>query len=153
MASFKDGEKKIIARNKRATYDYAIKDTYEAGLVLTGTEVKSLRAGNATITEGFVQIKEDEAWALNLHIPEYKYGNRNNHEPRRPRKLLLKRNQIDKIRAQLEMSGFTGVVMSLYFKDGYAKLGFGLGKGKKHYDKRQDEKKKIDRREMRDQQY
>ena len=139
----------MIARHRRATYDYAINDTYEAGLVLTGTEVKSLRDGQATIAEAYVQIKENEAWLLGAHIPEYRYGNRFNHEPRRPRKLLLKRHQIDRIATRIAQGGFTGVPMELYFCNGYAKLKFGLGKGKKNYDKRQDAKKKIDRREMR----
>ena len=139
----------MIARHRRATYDYAIGDTFEAGLVLTGTEVKSLRDGQATIAEAFVQIKDGEAWLLGAHIPEYRYGNRFNHEPRRPRKLLLKRNQIDRIGSRIAQGGFTGVPMELYFSNGYAKLKFGLGKGKKNYDKRQDAKKKIDRREMR----
>jgi SsrA-binding protein len=150
VASRKDGEKKIIARHRRATYDYAIGDTFEAGLVLLGTEVKSLRDGKATISEGYVQIKDYEAWLHGCHIPEYTYGNRNNHEPRRPRKLLLKEKEIQKIRVQLEEKGFTGVPMALYFSNGYAKLSFGLGKGKKLYDKRQSEKAKVERREMRD---
>ena len=144
-----DREIKMVARNRRATYDYAIGDTFEAGMVLTGTEVKSLREGQATIAEAYVQIKDDEAWLLGAHIPEYKYGNRFNHEPRRPRKLLLKRSQINRIEVRIAQGGFTGVPMELYFSNGYAKLKFGLGKGKKHYDKRQDAKKKIDRREMR----
>jgi SsrA-binding protein len=146
-----DDQKKIIARHRRAKYDYAINDTFEAGLVLTGTEVKSLRDGQATIAEAYVQIKDGEAWLLGCHIPEYRYGNRFNHEPRRPRKLLLKHNQISRIDIKISQGGFTGVPMELYFKNGYAKLMFGLGKGKKHYDKRQDEKQKLDRREMKDQ--
>jgi len=150
LASRKDGEKKVVTRNRRAKHDYAIKDTYEAGLVLQGTEVKSLREGRATITEGFVQVKANEAWLFQTHIPEYAYGNINNHEPTRPRKLLMKRNQIDKLRVSLDVQGFTGVPMEIYFKDGYAKLYFGIGKGKKHYDKRQDAKAKTDRREMRE---
>jgi len=147
----RDDEIRMIARHRRAKYDYAINDTFEAGLVLTGTEVKSLRDGQATIAEAFVQIKDGEAWLLGCHIPEYRYGNRFNHEPRRPRKLLLKRSQIDRIDMKIAQGGFTGVPMELYFSKGYAKLLFGLGKGKKNYDKRQDEKKKIDRREMKEQ--
>ena len=151
MASFKNGEKKVIARNKRARHDYTIGDTFEAGIVLQGTEVKSLRDGKATIAEAYVQIKDFEAYLYGCHIPEYTYGNRNNHEPRRMRKLLLNRREINKIRIQLEQKGFTAVPMELYFKNGYAKLTFGLGKGKKLYDKRQSEKAKTDRRELRNQ--
>ena len=151
MASFKNGEKKVIARNKRARHDYTISDTFEAGIVLQGTEVKSLRDGKATIAEAYVQIKDFEAYLYGCHIPEYAYGNRNNHEPRRMRKLLLNRREINKIRIQLEQKGFTAVPMELYFRDGYAKLAFGLGKGKKLYDKRQSEKAKTDRREFRNQ--
>ncbi len=144
------GEQTIIARNRRARFDYSIGDTYEAGLVLTGTEVKSLRNGSATITDGFVQVRDGEAWLMECHIPEYKFGNRFNHEPRRARKLLLKRNQIDRISVKLKQDGFTAVPLSLYFQNGYAKLEFGLGKGKKNYDKRQSEREKLDRREMSD---
>lgn len=140
----------IVSRHRRATYDYEIDEVFEAGIVLVGTEVKSLREGSATISDGaFVTIENDEAWLIGAYIPEYRYGNRNNHEPRRKRKLLLSRRQIDKVRQRLQVQGFTGVPMQLYFSGGWAKLEFGLGKGKKHYDKRQAERKKIDRRESR----
>ncbi|MGC6416353.1 MAG: SsrA-binding protein SmpB [Bradymonadia bacterium] len=151
MASLKDGQKKIIARNKRAKHDYAIGDSFEAGIVLQGTEVKSLRDGKATIAEAYVQITDFEAFLHGCHIPEYLYGNRNNHEPRRTRKLLLKRREINKIKIQLEQKGYTAVPLELYFRDGYAKLSFGLGKGKKLHDKRQSEKAKTAKRELRDQ--
>ena len=108
MASFKDGQKKIIARNKRAKHDYAIGDSFEAGIVLQGTEVKSLRDGKATIAEAYVQITDFEAFLHGCHIPEYLYGNRNNHEPRRTRKLLLNRREINKIKIQLEQKGLHG---------------------------------------------
>ena len=143
----------MIARNRRATYDYDIKDTFEAGLVLMGSEVKSLRRGNATITEGHVSISQFEAWVFNLHIPEYVYANRFNHEPKRKRKLLLHRQEIERIKRRLDEQGYTAVPLELYFKGGFVKLSFGLGKGRKHHDKRQHEKAKQDRRDLRDENY
>ncbi len=143
----------MIARNRRANYDYDIKDTFEAGLSLVGSEVKSLRQGNATITEAHISISDFEAWVHNLHIPEYKYANRFNHEPKRKRKLLLHRHEIDRIKRRLEEKGYSAIPMELYFKGGFAKISFGLGKGRKHHDKRQHEKDKQDRRDMRDQGY
>lgn len=139
-----------VARNRRAKFDYEIVDTYEAGLQLTGTEVKSLREAHATIAEGYVQVKGREAWLVGAYIPEYRYGNINNHPPRRERKLLLHRHQIDRISAKLKEQGFTAVPMAIYFKQGKAKLEFGLGKGKKKYDKRQSEREKSAKRAMRD---
>lgn len=139
----------VVARNRRAKHDYEIVDTYEAGLQLTGTEVKSLRAGHATIAEGYVQVKGRQAWLVGAHIPEYSHGNMNNHPPRRDRKLLLHRHQIDRLQVRLNEKGFTAVPMQIYFKKGRAKLEFGLGKGKKHYDKRRAEKDKTSRRELR----
>lgn len=144
-------ERDVITRFRRATFDYAIDEIFEAGLVLLGTEVKSLRIGQATISEGaFVTIENDEAWLIGAYIPEYTFANRNNHEPRRKRKLLLARRQIERIRQRLQVQGYTGVPMQLYFLGGWAKLEFGLGKGKKHYDKRQSEREKLDRRERED---
>ena len=139
-----------VARNRRAKYDYEIVDTFEAGLQLTGTEVKSLREGHATIAEGYVQVKSGEAWLVGAYIPEYAFGNINNHPPRRDRKLLLHRHQIDRVAAKLKEQGFTAVPMSIYFNQGKAKLEFGLGKGKKKYDKRHAEREKDARRAMRD---
>ncbi len=139
-----------VARNRRAKYDYEIVDTYEAGLQLTGTEVKSLREGHATIAEGYVQVKGREAWLVGAYIPEYAYGNINNHPPRRDRKLLLHRHQLDRLAAKLKEQGFSAVPMSIYFKQGKAKLEFGLGKGKKKYDKRQAEREKQAKKAMRD---
>lgn len=139
-----------VARNRRAKHDYEIVDTYEAGLQLTGTEVKSLREGHATIAEGYVQIKGREAWLVGAYIPEYRYGNINNHPPRRDRKLLLHRHQIDRVAGKLKEQGFTAVPMAIYFKQGKAKLEFGLGKGKKKYDKRHAEREKNARRAIRD---
>ena len=130
--------RKVIARNRRARYDYRIEDTYEAGLVLTGTEVKSLRAGRASLTEGFAQISDGEVWLHNVHIPEYTQGTWTNHEVRRTRKLLLHRKEIDKLAARTAEQGLTLVPLELYFKDGKAKVELGLGRGKRTYDKRQD---------------
>lgn len=128
---------RVVAQNKKARYDYLIGDTWEAGIVLTGTEVKSLRAGRASLIDGFAEIENGEAWLLGVHIPEYTAGTWTNHTPRRKRKLLLHRLEIDRIDAKVSEKGFTLVPLSLYFKDGRAKVEIGLGKGKKTYDKRQ----------------
>jgi SsrA-binding protein len=140
--------KKIIASNRRARHDYAIEDTVEAGLVLTGTEVKSLRAGRANLTDGFAQITDNEAWLHGVHIPEYAQGNWTNHEPRRTRKLLLHRREIDKLSAAIGERGLTLVPLSLYFSDGKVKIELGLGRGKRTYDKRQDLAKRDAAREV-----
>jgi SsrA-binding protein len=129
---------KVIARNRRARHDYHIEDVFEAGLVLTGTEVKSLRAGRASLTDGFAQVSNHEVWLHNVHIPEYAQGTWTNHEPRRPRKLLLHRKEIDKLAAVTAERGLTLVPLSLYFKDGKAKVELALARGKRTYDKRQD---------------
>jgi len=130
--------KKIIASNRRARHEYAIEDTVEAGLVLTGTEVKSLRAGRATLTDGFAQISDGEMWLYGVHIPEYAQGTWTNHEPKRPRKLLLHRKEIDKLASEIAERGFTLVPLSLYFTGGRAKVELALARGKRTYDKRQD---------------
>lgn len=129
---------KIIARNRRARHDYHIEDTVEAGLVLTGTEVKSLRAGRASLTEAFAQISGDELWLHGLHIPEYAQGTWTNHDPRRTRKLLLHRKEIDRLASQVAERGFTIVPLSLYFSGGKAKVELALARGKRTYDKRHD---------------
>ena len=129
---------KMIARNRRARHDYHIEEVYEAGLVLTGTEVKSLRAGRASLTDGFGQISDHEVWLHNVHIPEYTQGTWTNHEPRRTRKLLMHRREIDKLASQTTERGLTLVPLALYFKDGKAKVELGLARGKRSYDKRQD---------------
>jgi SsrA-binding protein len=129
---------KIVARNRRARYDYHIDDVVEAGLVLTGTEVKSLRAGRASLTDGFAQINDGEAWLHGVHIPEYTQGTWTNHEPRRTRKLLLHRKEIDRLDAATRERGSTLVPLSLYFKDGRAKVEIALARGKRTYDKRHD---------------
>jgi SsrA-binding protein len=129
---------KVIARNRRARHDYHIEDTFEAGLVLTGTEVKSLRAGRASLTEAFGQISGDELWLHGLHIPEYAQGTWTNHDPRRTRKLLLHRKEIDRLASQVAERGFTIVPLSLYFSGGKAKVELALARGKRTYDKRHD---------------
>jgi SsrA-binding protein len=128
----------VIARNRRARHDYQIEDTVEAGLVLTGTEVKSLRAGRASLNEAFGQITGDEVWLHNLHIPEYAQGTWTNHDPRRTRKLLLHRKEIDRLASQTAERGYTLVPLSLYFSGGRAKVELGVGRGKHTYDKRHD---------------
>jgi SsrA-binding protein len=128
--------RKVIAQNKKARHDYHIEDTYEAGLVLQGTEVKSLRLGRASLVDGFVDIDGHEAWLHGVHIPEYSQGTWTNHAARRKRKLLLNRVEIDKIERRVNEKGLTVVPLSLYFKDGRAKVEIALAKGKKSWDKR-----------------
>ncbi|MFE9772864.1 SsrA-binding protein SmpB [Streptomyces sp. NPDC005931] len=143
----KEKGRKLIAQNKKARHDYLIIDTYEAGLVLTGTEVKSLRQGRASLVDGFVQLDGHEAWLHNVHVPEYSQGTWTNHSARRKRKLLLHRAEIDKLESKSQETGHTIVPLSLYFKDGRAKIEIALAKGKKEYDKRQTLREKQDRRE------
>ena len=131
-------ERKIIARNRRARHDYHIEDVVEAGLVLTGTEVKSLRAGRASLTDGFAQITDGEMWLLGVHIPEYAHGTWTNHEPRRPRKLLLHRKEIDRLASKTAERGLTLIPLSLYFSGGRVKVELAVARGKRTYDKRQD---------------
>jgi SsrA-binding protein len=132
----KEQGQKMIAQNKKARHDYAIEDTFEAGLVLQGTEVKSLRQGRASLVDGFVDIDRGEAWLHGVHIPEYSQGTWTNHSARRKRKLLLHRMEIDKIERRVNEKGLTVVPLALYFKDGRAKIEIGLAKGKKSWDKR-----------------
>ncbi|QWC83948.1 SsrA-binding protein SmpB [Nocardioidaceae bacterium] len=127
---------KVVAQNRKARYDYAIEDTWEAGLVLVGTEVKSLRAGRASLVDGFGEIDRGEAYLHGVHIPEYTEGTWTNHEPRRVRKMLLHQHEIDRIDSRVRERGFTLIPLSLYFKDGKAKVEIGLARGKKSYDKR-----------------
>jgi SsrA-binding protein len=139
--------RKLIAQNKKARHDYHIEDTYEAGLVLTGTEVKSLRAGRASLVDGYAVIKGGELWLQNVHIPEYTEGTWNNHEPRRPRKLLLHRHEISRLVGKTKETGLTIVPLALYFSDGRAKVEIALARGKKLHDKRQALAEKQARRE------
>ncbi|WP_030908722.1 SsrA-binding protein SmpB [Streptomyces sp. NRRL F-5126] len=143
----KEKGRKLIAQNKKARHDYLILDTYESGLVLTGTEVKSLRLGRASLVDGFVQIDGHEAWLHNVHVPEYSQGTWTNHSARRKRKLLMHRMEIDKLESKAQETGHTIIPLALYFKDGRAKVEIALAKGKREYDKRQALREKQDRRE------
>jgi len=129
--------RKLIAQNKKARHDYSIDDVFEAGLVLVGTEVKSLRLGRASLVDGFASIDGGEVWLYNVHIPEYAQGTWTNHEPKRKRKLLLHVEEIRKINAAVSRAGYTLVPLSLYFKDGKVKVEIGLARGRKSHDKRQ----------------
>ncbi|SEG65657.1 SsrA-binding protein [Nonomuraea solani] len=140
--------RKVIAQNKRARHDYHVEDTFEAGLVLQGTEVKSLREGRASLVDGYASIDGNEAWLLNVHIPEYSQGTWTNHTARRKRKLLLHRKEIEKLAAKTKEGGLTIVPLSLYFKDGRAKIEIGLARGKKDWDKRQSLAEQQAKREM-----
>ena len=135
-ASATSGDK-LVAQNRKASHDYAILDTVEAGLVLAGTEVKSLRTGKASLQESWATIENGEAWVMQLHIPPYEQGNRWNLDPVRKRKLLLHRSEIEKLRKALEQKGHTLVPLKLYFTKGRAKLLLGVGRGKKSHDKRE----------------
>ena len=142
--------KKIVARNRRARHDYHIDDVVEAGLVLTGTEVKSLRAGRASLTDGFGEVTDGEMWLHGVHIPQYTQGTWTNHEPRRTRKLLLHRKEIDRLADSTRERGLTLIPLSLYFKDGRAKVELALARGKRTYDKRhalaeRDAAREVDR--------
>jgi SsrA-binding protein len=141
-------ETQSIARNKRARFDYEILDSWEAGIVLTGTEVKSLREGKAKVTDAYGIVKDGELWLLNLHIAPYEQGNRFNHEATRTRKLLLHGREINRLIGAVERQGLTIVALELYFKHGRAKVRIALARGKKLHDKRADLKKKDDQREM-----
>ena len=138
---------KVVATNRSARHDFFIDEVYEAGLVLTGTEVKALRQGRATIGDGYVHVEGGEAWAENIHIPEYTQGTWTNHAPRRKRKLLLHHTQIDELQIRTRERGLTIVPLRLYFLKGRAKLEIGVGRGKKLYDKRHALKERQDIRE------
>ncbi|MGN6473752.1 MAG: SsrA-binding protein SmpB [Mycobacteriales bacterium] len=133
----KESGRKLIAQNRKARHDYAIEDVYEAGLVLMGTEVKSLREGRASLVDAYATVRDGEVWLENLHIPEYTQGTWTNHEPRRRRKLLLHREEIAKLVGKTKESGLTLVPLQLYFKDGKVKVEIALARGKRAYDKRQ----------------
>ena len=139
--------RKVIATNRKARHDYLIEDVYEAGLVLTGTEVKALRAGRASLADGYATINSGEAWLEAVHIPEYSQGTWNNHAPRRRRKLLLHRDEIQRILLDTRESGLTLIPLQLYFLNGRAKVEIAVAKGKKNYDKRQSLRERQDRRE------
>jgi len=139
---------KLIAENRRARHDYQLLDRFEAGLVLTGTEVKSLRDGRATLAQSWADIRDGEAWLQGAEIATYDQGNRANHDPTRPRKLLLHRREIDRLHGQVREKGLTIVPTKLYFKNGRAKVELGLARGKEHRDKREDLKLAESRREI-----
>jgi SsrA-binding protein len=145
----KDKGIKVICRNKRAFHDYAIMDTLECGIVLTGTEVKSLRDGSASLEDAYGKIDAGEVWLLGSDIPEYAMGNRMNHKPKRPRKLLLHRREISKFAEKAAQRGHTLVPLRLYFKEGRAKVELAVARGKQQHDKRQDLKKADAQREIR----
>ena len=140
---------KLVASNKRARYDYFIDEVYEAGIVLSGTEVKSLREGKASLSDSYALVQEGEIWLENAYIPELTQGSWTNHFPRRRRKLLLGKKEISDLAAKTRESGFTLVPISLYFKDGFAKVEIGLARGKKSFDKRETLKIKDAEREIR----
>lgn len=133
---------KTVAQNKKARFNYHIEDTFEAGIALKGTEVKAIREGHASISEGFCQFTDGELFLVDANISAYSHGTYNNHEPRRKRKLLMHKRQLYKLESKVEERGYTLVPLRLYFKDGYAKLLIGLAKGKKTYDKRETQKRK-----------
>ena len=141
-------DQQTIARNKRARYEYHVLETWEAGIALTGTEVKSLRNGKANLTDAFGVVKDGEVYLLNLHIAPYEQGNQFNHEPTRTRKLLLHRREIRRLIGAVERQGLTLVPLELYFKRGKAKVALALAKGKKLHDKRDDERRRDDEREI-----
>ena len=142
------GSGKVIAQNKKANHDYFIEDTYEAGMVLTGTEIKAVRGSRVQLKDSYVRLTGGEAWIINMHISPFEQGNRFNHDPLRERKLLLHKKQIGELIGAVKRDGYTIVPLKMYIKDGYAKLLIGLGKGKKDYDKRNDMKKKEAKRDM-----
>ena len=140
--------RKVVASNRKARHDYSILDTVEAGMQLTGTEVKSLRLGRASLVDAFAQERNGELFLYGMHIPEYTQGTWTNHEPRRTRKLLLNRLELNRLIGKTRESGLTLVPLSIYFKDGWAKVELGLARGKRDYDKRQDMAKRDANREI-----
>jgi SsrA-binding protein len=150
MARDTEAGEKVVAQNRRAFHDYEVLETFESGLVLTGTEVKSLRHGNASLAEAYATVEKGEAWVRQMHIAPYEQGNRSNPDPVRTRKLLLHREQIDKLRRAVEQKGNTIVPLKLYFSKGRAKLLIGVARGRKTHDKRhaiadREAKREIDR--------
>ena len=148
MADQDAAGEKLVTTNRKARHDYTILDTYETGIVLTGTEVKSLRHGNANLSEGYALIKNGEVWLLGMHISPYEQGNINNHEPKRDRRLLLQKKQIRKLFGRVAEKGLTLVPLSVYFKGPYAKIELALARGKKTFDKREAIAKRDAQREV-----
>jgi SsrA-binding protein len=142
-------KKKIVAENRRARFEYFLEEFFEAGIALTGTEVKSLRSGEGSIAESYAEVKDGEVWLVNANVPEFSHGNRNNHEPKRPRKLLLRARQIEKMRNSVSREGMTVIPMSVYFtSEGRAKVELALAKGKKLHDKRETSKERDWKRDQ-----
>jgi SsrA-binding protein len=139
---------KVVARNRKATYDFQIEDRYEAGLVLTGTEIKSIRAGRVNLREGYVQPRGDELWLVGVHIARYDPAGRQGHDPVRPRKLLLHRREINRLIGKVQERGYTIVPLQMYLKEGRAKVEIGLARGKRKYDKREAIRKRDTDREI-----
>lgn len=142
------GSGKVLAQNRKARHDYAIVDTIEAGMVLKGTEIKSIRAARINLKDGYATIRNGEIFLQNVHISPYEQGNVFNHDPVRTRKLLMHKKQIARLVSETKSSGYTLVPLKVYIKDGYAKVLIGLAKGKKKYDKREDLKRKDQKREI-----
>ncbi|UNL42075.1 SsrA-binding protein SmpB [Ligilactobacillus agilis] len=149
MAKKSSQKDKPLAQNKKASHDYHILDTIEAGIVLTGTEIKSIRAARINLKDGFAQIKNGEAWLMNVHISLYDQGNQFNHDPLRNRKLLLHKKQINQLAGEISKKGVTLVPLKVYIKNGFAKVLLGLAQGKHDYDKRESIKKRDQEREIR----
>jgi len=139
---------KTVATNRKARHDFFIEDTFEAGIALTGTEIKSVRAGQVSLRDSFATIKDGEMWLINLHIAAYRQASHFNHEPRRPRKLLMHRREINRLTGKLQEKGLTLIPLRLYLKNNLAKVELGLGRGKRQYDKRATLKAKESRREV-----
>ena len=144
---------KVVAQNRSASYNYHLLEQYEAGIVLVGTEVKTLRDGKATLRDAYADVRRGEVWLINCHIPEYQPGGPFNHNPLRDRKLLLKRREIEKLARLVQQKGLTVVPLRLYFRNGRAKCEIAIARGKKTYDRRQAERDKESRREARDAMY
>ncbi len=147
-AKSKEGEVKVLLRNKKARHDYFVEWSVEAGLVLQGSEVKSLREARAVISDAYATVRNGEAWLVNMQVTEYPWANRWNHEPKRERKLLLHRREIEKLDAATSQQGYTLLPLEVYLKQGKVKVLIGVCKGKKQYDKRQDQKRKDAAREV-----
>jgi SsrA-binding protein len=141
-------EKRLITNNRRARHEYHIEETFEAGMVLTGTEIKSIRAGRVNLQDAYARIDNGEAWLFNMHVSPYEQGNRNNVDPVRPRKLLMRRGELNRLYGKLQTSGLTLVPLSIYIRHGFAKLDLALARGKKLYDKREAIADREARREV-----
>jgi SsrA-binding protein len=144
----RDAGRKVVATNRRARHDYDIRDTHECGIVLHGSEVKSIRAGQVQLKDGYAEIRQGEVWLQNVHIAPYQYAREGGHDPERPRKLLLHRREIERLIGKVAEEGLTLIPLSMYFVAGRAKVELGLAKGRRKYDKRQAIREREERREM-----